>query len=110
MKNNEVPEGQRDAILVIRQNTELKLDLGPQIKLAPDVDLGTYKTGVYWQRYQCRERKTTALKTELYDASNNLKYLAAADLSKELAWAEFGDTSPFALLHRILCSPHEVQK
>jgi hypothetical protein len=109
MKNNEVPEGQKDVIVVIRQITELKL-AGPQIKLAPGEDLGTFKTGVYWDRFQCQQKKVVALKTESYDASNNLKQLGVADLSKELGWMEFGDTSPFALIQRIVCGPREVQK
>jgi uncharacterized caspase-like protein len=110
MQSTQVPEGQRDAISIIRQNTELKIDLGPQIKLAPGVDLGTYKTGVYWDRFQCQQRKFAVLKTELYDASNNLKHMGAPDLSKELQWVEFGDTSPLALLQHILCGSREVQK
>ena len=104
LMNNEVPEGQRDAIVVIRQNTELKIsNVFPQMKLPPGEDLGAYKTAVYWDRFQCQQRKVTALKTELYDASNNLKQLGNADLSQELQWMEFGDASPFALLQRILC-------
>ena len=99
------------AIVVIRQNTELKIgNAFPQMKLAPGEDLGAYKTAVYWDRFQCQQRKVTALKTELYDASNNLKQLGNADLSRERQWMEFGDASPFALLQRILCGPHEVQK
>jgi hypothetical protein len=112
IQSDEVPQGQRDDIVVIRQTAELKLtsQFPPGFTLVPAADLGTFKAGVYWQRIQCPERKVTSLKMEIYDASNNLKYLAVADLSKELQWSQFEENSPFALLQRIRCGPHEVQK
>jgi hypothetical protein len=108
IQSDGVPPGQRDLIVVIQQKTELKIQLGPAIKLAPGQDLGAFKTGVYWNRFQCQQRKVVALKTELYDASNNLKQMGVADLSTP--WMEFGETSPYALLQRFLCGSGEAQK
>ena len=112
MQSDEVPEGQKDTIVIIQQITDLEVrsEYSPQLYLAPGEDLGTFKTGVYWDRFQCQGRKMAVLKTELYDASNNLKYFGTADLSKELAWVEIQETSPFAVLQRVLCGPREVQK
>jgi uncharacterized caspase-like protein len=110
IQSDGIPQGQRDTIVVIRQNANAELKLGDQIAPGKNLDLGTFKTGVYWERLQCQARKIALLKSELYDASNELKSLAAADLAKELGWMEFGDTSPFALLQRILCGPREVQQ
>jgi hypothetical protein len=108
IQSDDVPQGQRDAIVVIKQINEVEI-----AKIAPPnltLELGQFKTGVYWDRFSCQERKLSALKSELYDASNELKYLFAVDLSKDLVWAEYQEQAPFATLQRILCGPREVQK
>jgi hypothetical protein len=112
VQSDGVPKGQRDVIVVIQQITALKVAsvFGPALKLDEGVDLGTYKTGVFWDRFQCQASKVSALKSEFYDESNELKLVSIADLSKELTWSEFADQSPYALLQRIVCPPREVQQ
>ena len=100
---------EKDAIVVIIPQAELKIAdaaFGPGLSL----DLGTFKTEVYWQRIRCGERKSLMLKHELYDASNDLKFIAAADLAQGSPWSEFKEAAPLGNLQRILCGPQQVQK
>jgi hypothetical protein len=87
-------------------DVDLAKAIGPDVTL----ELGTYKTAVFWDRFSCQEKRFLGLKSEFYDASNKLQYLIAADLSKELVWTEIQEQAPLATLQRILCGPHEVQK
>jgi hypothetical protein len=50
------------------------------------------------------------LKTEFYGASNGLSFIMALNQSKGLSWSDIVEASPFAILHRILCTPQQVQK
>jgi hypothetical protein len=108
VQGGDVPQGQRDAIVLIKQinDVDLAKAIGPDVTL----ELGTYKTAVFWDRFSCQEKRFSGLKSEFYDASNKLQYLIAADLSKELVWTEIQEQAPLATLQRILCGPHEVQK
>jgi uncharacterized caspase-like protein len=103
-----IPQSQRDAIVIFAQTDDHKVAdiFGPGVTQ----DLGTFKTAVNWDRFQCQERKVTALKSEYYDASNKLQYVFAADFSKERIWMEFRDDAAFAVLQRILCGSREVQQ
>lgn len=60
----------------------------------------SYRTIVQRVRYDCTEPKVTILKTEYYNSSNNLVYLAAA---KAPSPADVIRTSPVDLLRRIVC-------
>ena len=101
IQDDDVPKAQRDAIVLFMHNNDKELITPPGVTLK----LGTYKTGVFWDRFQCQERKFSALKSEFYDASNELKHLMAADLSKEPVWSEIKETSPLDTLQQILCGP-----
>ena len=103
-----IPQNQRDAIVIFAQTNDQKV--ANVFGTGVTQELGTFKTAVHWDRFQCQERKVSALKSEYYDTSNKLQYVFAADFSKERIWMEFSDGAPFAVLQRILCGSHEVQK
>jgi hypothetical protein len=100
---------EKDAIVVMIPEVELNIadsSFGRGLSL----ELGTYKTNVGLVRIQCEGKKYTMLKTELYDASNDLKYIGAADLAQQSSWSEFRDDAPLSSLQRIVCGPRQVQK
>lgn len=101
IQGDDVPKGQKDAILLFKYNNDQELIPPTGVTLK----LGTYKTGVFWDRFQCQEKKFSPLKSEFYDASNKLVHLLATDLSGTLAWNEIKETSPFDTLQQILCGP-----
>jgi uncharacterized caspase-like protein len=103
-----IPQSQRDAIVIFAQTNDQKV--ADVFGSGATQELGTFKTGVHWDRFQCQERKFSALKSEYYDASNKLQYLGAANFSKERTWLEISDGSPFDVLQRILCRSTEVRK
>jgi hypothetical protein len=108
IQNEGTSKAEEDAIVVMIPQVELRIAdeaYGPGLSL----DLGTFKTEVYWQRFRCEERKSLMLKSELYDASNDLKFITAADLAQP-TWAEFKESAPLGNLRRILCGPQQVQK
>jgi uncharacterized caspase-like protein len=56
-----VPQVQRDLLLVIRQQLN-ELKVAREINTELTLELGTFKTAVYWERIQCQERKASLLK------------------------------------------------
>lgn len=109
IQNEGTSEAEKDAIVVMIPNVEFKIAdeaYGPQ---GSSVELGTFRTEVYWQRIRCGERKSLMLKRELYDASNDLKFIGATALAQP-TWAEFKESAPLGSLQRILCAPRQVQK
>jgi hypothetical protein len=99
MQDDDVPQGQRSAIVIFKHNNDV------EFPIPTTLIIGTYKTGVFWDRFLCQEGKFSAVKSEFYDASNELKYLTAADLSKELVSGEIHENSPLGTLQHILCGP-----
>jgi hypothetical protein len=69
----------------------------------PSISGPTYLTEVHRIQLRCTDNKLGFIKSEDYDASNNLVYVFAADPSIETPWKEFVLGSPFALLQRIVC-------
>jgi caspase domain-containing protein len=108
IQGDDVPKDQRDAIVLYVFKNDV--EVASTLPALSTLKLGTYKTGVSWNRFSCQESKFSALKTEMYDASNELKSIMIADLSKESIWTEIKENSPLATLRRILCGPNEVQK
>jgi hypothetical protein len=103
------PQNEREAIVVSRLVNEEKVANWRPPQLSK-LEVGTFKTAVYWDRIKCVERKFLALKTELYDASNGLSYLSALNQSMILPWSDIREASPLASLHSILCTPQQVRK
>jgi hypothetical protein len=73
-------------------------------------DAPDYRTEVDRVLLKCRENKFPILKSEFYNASNNLVNVSAYDSSKEIAWAAFLEKSPYEVLQRIVCKPNEAQQ
>ena len=93
-------ENPDDPILVIRENEDHNLhnDVFPGLFI---IGLPhSYRTIVQQVRFDCTAPKVTILKTEYYNSSNNLVYLAAA---KAPSPADVIRTSPVDLLRRIVC-------
>ena len=103
LQNIDVPQNQKEAIVVVKLADEAKVEKWVNLQ-SSKLELGSYKIQVLWERIKCEERKWTALKIETYDSSNNLVHLAATDRSKALQWNEFLESSPTAVLQRILCA------
>jgi uncharacterized caspase-like protein len=106
--NEETLQSEREAIVVMIPQVELKI--ADELKWGLSLELGTFKTAVYWERFRCDENTLLLLKNELFDASNELKWISATDLSQQLPWAEFNEAAPGGNLRRILCGAREVQK
>ena len=70
----------------------------------------SYRTEVDMVLLKCDKKSISIRKSEYYDASNNLVYLNAPDLSKEMDWINFLEQSPYSVLQRIVCKPNEVQQ
>jgi hypothetical protein len=78
VQREETPGG-KDAIVLYRKTNENKIgDLLPAFR-GSLVELGTAKMIVGWYRFHCKERTYSVLKSELYDASNELKFISGAD-------------------------------
>ena len=99
-------QAEKDAIVLNQEANIHKLSdavLAPGVTTA--VELGSYKTRVQWVRLKCDVRRASVLKMELYDELENLVFLVVGN--KEQL---FSETSPMAVLQRILCAPQEVQQ
>jgi hypothetical protein len=104
------PQNEKEAIVLVGLVNEEKVAnwLPPQFS---KLEVGTFKTAVYWDRIKCEQRKFVVLKREFYDASNGLSYLSALNQSMMLPWNDIAEATPFWPLHHILCTPpQQVQK
>src|SRR5262249_10401694 len=90
-------------ILITKMNKKHEiqevLGLGPGVTLA---DSPPFQIEVNRVLFKCSEKLSAFVKTEYHNASNNLVYLVAAELSKEW-WTVAADGTPLALLQRIIC-------
>ena len=98
---------QKEVTLVFRLHADTALSF-PAVNSVPD--LPKYRTELDRLLLKCDERKFSIRKSEYYNAANDLINLFVADFSKEIAWNDFGDVSPYVMLQRIVCKPNEVQK
>jgi uncharacterized caspase-like protein len=88
----------RDIILIIRNNNEV----GIKARDGSILDhLPYYRTEVDWLKLRCLSNEFAITKSEYFDASPNLVYWMAPDPS--INWQKFIETSPYALLQRIIC-------
>jgi uncharacterized caspase-like protein len=102
IQREETSAGEKDAIVLLRKTKEGKIaDMLPAFR-GSLVELGTGKTFVTLERFHCKERKHSALKSELYDASNELKFISGIDLTER--------SSALDSLQLALCGPRQVQK
>ena len=95
---------EKDAIVLYRKTKENKIgDLLPAFR-GSLVELGTAKMMVGWYRFHCKERTYSVLKSELYDASNELKFISGADSTQRSSAEQLNP------LQQTLCGPPEVEK
>jgi len=110
--NGSASQTEKDVIVLIKQFTAPKVASQIPFPIPPGLseELGDFRTVVYSEQIRCEERKVSILKTEVYDASNVLKFIFAADLTKEKLWTEFKENTPLETLQRTLCKSREVQQ
>jgi hypothetical protein len=68
-----------------------------------------YRFEVAQAQIYCAENKMSLLKEEYYTVSNELVYLAAVDLFKQVRQVYINETSPYGKLRRIVCNLNEVR-
>jgi hypothetical protein len=69
-----------------------------------------YRFEVAQAQIDCAENKMSFLKEEYYAVSNDLVYLAATDPSKQVPQVHINETSPYAVLRRIVCNSYELRQ
>jgi hypothetical protein len=107
IRNSVSGANEKEVLLVFKMNEDTKVNFSPEVSI-PDVP--SYRVEIDRALLKCDKNKSRIDKSEYYDASNNLVYLQSMDVSKEIPWRDFEETSPFALLQRIVCKPNEVKK
>jgi Caspase domain len=96
---------QRAVLLVFKLNEDTKMTFP-----SPISDTLTYRTELDYVVMSCDTQRFFIRKTEYYDVSHNLAYVTSASFSKEIAWSEFREPSPYSTLRSIVCKPSETQK
>jgi hypothetical protein len=90
----------RDMIMIFRMHEDVGLK-GPDTSVTER--LPKYRIEVDRVKLKCSSNESAAIKSEYFDASTKLVYWTATDPSANLQWSKYGDTSPIALLGRIVC-------
>jgi hypothetical protein len=97
----------KDSMIVFKMHKDTKYNFPLGISVA---DFPEYRAEVDRVLLKCDENKVSLLKSEFYDASNNLIVATASDPSSETKWDTVLENSPFALSQRIVCKPNEAQQ
>jgi hypothetical protein len=97
MQHESTTQDIKEALYIIKTNTDRELKFPDRSFSGPK-----YLTEVHRVQLSCTENKVRFLKSEVYDASNNLVYLFA-NPSMETPWQGFLLNSTFDLLQRIVC-------
>jgi hypothetical protein len=99
----------RDAIVIIKGRKDYTINLtdGSVFDKVPK-----YRTEVDRVRLKCTSNESAVTKSEYFDESNKLVFVnnlihLSAEGTPPVRWSKFQDTSPFAVLHRIVC-PKEI--